>query len=212
MNQSNTTGNSEKITAVLGPTNTGKTHLAIERLLGHSSGIIGLPLRLLAREVFEQIKAVKGSSKVALITGEERIIPPNPSWFVSTVEAMPTDRPFALVAIDEAQLASDPERGHIFTERILNARGFHETLILGAETLKPVLKSLLPKIEVLTRPRFSELKYSPPCKIEKLPRRSAIVAFSAAEVYRLADEVRRIHGGCAVIMGNLSPRTPQCSG
>ncbi|MCX8500460.1 MAG: helicase-related protein [Alphaproteobacteria bacterium] len=207
MDRASTLPSDHRVTAVLGPTNTGKTHLAIERMLGHSSGVIGLPLRLLAREVYDQIRAIKGSERVALMTGEERIIPAQPQWFVSTVEAMPTDRHFALVAIDEAQLAADPERGHIFTERILHARGFHETLILGSESLKPVLNSLLPKLEIITRPRVSELRYCPPCKIEKLPRRSAIVAFSAAEVYRLADEVRRIHGGCAVIMGNLSPRT-----
>ncbi len=196
-----------RVKAVLGPTNTGKTHLAIERLLSHSSGIIGFPLRLLARENYDRMVAAKGIRNVALITGEEKIVPPGARWFSCTVEAMPLDRKVEFLAVDEIQLCADPDRGHIFTDRLLNARGLVETMFLGAETIKPLLKRLVPGVEIETRPRLSQLTYAGPVKLSRLPPRSAIVAFSAAEVYAIAEAVRRRRGGCAVVMGRLSPRT-----
>ncbi|MDX3883813.1 MULTISPECIES: helicase-related protein [Sphingomonas] len=195
------------IAAVLGPTNTGKTHLAIERMCGHSSGMIGFPLRLLAREVYERVVAIKGAERVALITGEEKILPPHARWFCCTAESMPMDREFAFVALDEAQLGADPERGHVFTDRLLRARGRDETMILGSETLRPMLRQLIPDAEIINRPRFSTLTYAGPAKLSRLPPRSAIVAFSAEEVYAVAEMLRRLRGGAAVVMGALSPRT-----
>ncbi|HEY7243862.1 MAG TPA: helicase-related protein [Xanthobacteraceae bacterium] len=195
------------VTAVLGPTNTGKTHLAIERMLGHSSGIIGLPLRLLAREVFNKVAERAGADAVALVTGEEKIKPANPRYWVSTVEAMPRDLDVAFLAVDEAQLASDLERGHVFTDRMLNYRGREETLVLGAQTVRPLVERLLPGAHVITRPRLSQLSFAGEKKISRLPRRSAIVAFSAEEVYSIAEFIRRQRGGAAVVLGALSPRT-----
>jgi ATP-dependent RNA helicase SUPV3L1/SUV3 len=195
------------VIAVLGPTNTGKTHLAIERMLGHESGLIGLPLRLLAREVYDKIVARVGPAKVALITGEERIKPDNPRYWVSTVEAMPRELDVDFLAVDEIQLAADPERGHVFTERLFGARGRSETLLLGASTMQDAIKDLLPGTNFVTRHRFSKLTYAGQKKITRLPRRSAIVAFSAAEVYQIAELVRRMRGGAAVVIGALSPRT-----
>lgn len=195
------------VTAVLGPTNTGKTHLAIERLCGHSSGMIGFPLRLLAREVYDRVVAMKGAGEVALVTGEERIVPPGARWFLCTAESMPTDREVGFVAIDEGQLGADPERGHVFTDRILNARGRDETMILGSDSLRPVLKKLVPDADIVARPRFSTLRYAGAKKLSRLPKRSAIVAFSAEEVYAVAEALRRLRGGAAVVMGALSPRT-----
>src|SRR6058998_4386481 len=195
------------VTAVLGPTNTGKTHLAIERMLGHSSGIIGLPLRLLAREVYNKVAAHAGIDAVALVTGEEKIKPPNPRYWVSTLEAMPRDLDVAFVAIDEVQLGADFERGHVFTDRMLNRRGRDETLVLGAQTVRPMVERLLPGAHVLTRPRLSQLSFAGEKKITRLPRRSAVVAFSAEEVYSVAELIRRQRGGAAVVMGALSPRT-----
>jgi ATP-dependent RNA helicase SUPV3L1/SUV3 len=195
------------VTAVLGPTNTGKTHLAIERMLGHSSGIIGLPLRLLAREVYNKCVERVGADSVALITGEEKIKPANPRFWVATVEAMPRDLDVAFLAIDEVQLGSDLERGHVFTDRMLNRRGREETLVLGAATVRPMVERLLPGAHVLTRPRLSQLSFAGEKKITRLPRRSAIVAFSADEVYAIAELIRRQRGGAAVVMGALSPRT-----
>ncbi len=195
------------VTAVLGPTNTGKTHLAIERLCGHSSGMIGFPLRLLAREVYDRVVAMKGPKEAALVTGEERIVPPGARWFLCTAESMPTDREVGFVAIDEGQLGADPERGHVFTDRILNARGRDETMILGSDSLRPVLKKLVPDAEIVARPRFSTLRYAGAKKLSRLPKRSAIVAFSAEEVYAVAEALRRLRGGAAVVMGALSPRT-----
>ena len=195
------------VTAVLGPTNTGKTHLAIERMLGHSSGIIGLPLRLLAREVYNKVAARAGADAVALVTGEEKIKPPNPRYWVSTVEAMPRDLDVAFLAIDEVQLGADLERGHVFTDRMLNRRGREETLVLGAQTVRPMVERLLPGAHVLTRPRLSQLSFAGEKKITRLPRRSAIVAFSAEEVYSIAELIRRQRGGAAVVLGALSPRT-----
>src|SRR5262249_17806772 len=195
------------VTAVLGPTNTGKTHLAIERMLGHSSGIIGLPLRLLAREVYNKVAARVGAEAVALVTGEEKIKPPSPRYWVSTVEAMPRDLDVAFLAIDEVQLAADLERGHVFTDRMLNRRGREETLVLGAQTVWPMVERLLPGAHVLTRPRLSQLSFAGERKITRLPRRSAVVAFSAEEVYSIAELIRRQRGGAAVVLGALSPRT-----
>ena len=196
-----------RVIAVLGPTNTGKTHLALERMLGHRSGMIGFPLRLLARENYDRIVRLKGRESVALVTGEERIVPPNPRWFVCTVEAMPLDRDVAFLAIDEIQMCADRERGHVFTDRLLHARGYAETMFLGAETAKRLIRALVPDVEFVARPRFSTLSWTGPKKITRLPRRSAAVAFSAAEVYGMAELVRRQRGGAAVVFGALSPRT-----
>jgi ATP-dependent RNA helicase SUPV3L1/SUV3 len=195
------------VTAVLGPTNTGKTHLAIERMLAHSSGVIGLPLRLLAREVYNKVVDRAGKDAVALITGEEKIKPPNPRFWVSTVEAMPRDLDVAFLAVDEVQLGADFERGHVFTDRMLNARAREETLVLGAATVRPMVEKLLPGAHVISRPRLSTLTYSGEKKLTRLPRRSAIVAFSAEEVYAIAELIRRQRGGAAVVLGALSPRT-----
>ncbi len=196
------------ITAVLGPTNTGKTHLAVERMTGHASGMIGFPLRLLAREVYDRVVRMKGSdAEVALITGEEKIVPPKARWFLCTAESMPLEREVAFVGLDEAQLGADPERGHVFTDRLLRARGFAETMILGSDSLKPMLKALVPEAELVGRPRFSTLSYAGARKLSRLPKRSAIVAFSAEEVYAVAEALRRLRGGAAVVMGALSPRT-----
>ncbi|NNE56869.1 MAG: hypothetical protein HKN36_02070 [Hellea sp.] len=197
--------------AILAPTNTGKTHYAIERMLARESGIIGLPLRLLAREVYDKICAIKGPRLCALITGEEKIVPANAQYYVCTVEAMPKklrgQHPFAFVAIDEVQLMAHPERGHIFTERVLTHRGRDETLFLGAETVRDLLYDLVPDIRFETRERFSTLTHTGPTKITRLPKRSVIVAFSAPEVYAIAELIRRFRGGAAVVMGGLSPRT-----
>ena len=193
--------------AILGPTNTGKTHYAIERMLGHGTGMIGLPLRLLAREVYDRVVAAKGYPHAALITGEERIIPPTARYFICTVESMPTDLKPDFLAIDEIQLAEDEDRGHIFTDRILNMRGNHETLLLGADTMRDILKALKLGAETQPRERFSELRYSGHTKITKLPKRTAVVGFSAEEVYAIAELLRRKKGGAAVVMGALSPRT-----
>jgi ATP-dependent RNA helicase SUPV3L1/SUV3 len=195
------------VTAVLGPTNTGKTHLAIERMVAHESGVIGLPLRLLAREVYARLCEKVGAAKVALITGEEKIQPAGARYSVCTVEAMPRETDAAFVAIDEVQLAGDLERGHIFTDRILNLRGRQETLLLGAATMQGILQKLLRGISVVTRPRLSHLAYAGSKKLTRLPRRTAIVAFSADEVYAIAELTRRQLGGAAVVLGALSPRT-----
>lgn len=206
------------VRAILGPTNTGKTHLAIERMCGHSSGVIGFPLRLLAREVYDRVVAIKGANQVALLTGEERIVPPQARYVLCTAESMPVPNPresqrvdfptdFAFAAIDEAQLGIDPERGHVFTDRMLRARGREETLILGSDTLRPVIRELLPEAEIVSRPRFSTLHYFGSVKLSRLPPRSAVVAFSAEQVYALAEMLRRFKGGAAVVMGVLSPAT-----
>jgi len=198
---------SGRLTAVLGPTNTGKTYLAIERMLGHESGMIGFPLRLLARENYDRVVKIKGAGQVALITGEEKIAPPTARYFICTVESMPLDRQVSFLAVDEVQMAADPERGHFFTDRILNARGINETMLLGADTIRPVLNRLLPDIDVVARPRFSKLSYVGPKKATRLPARSAVVGFSANEVYAIAELIRRQRGGTAIVMGALSPRT-----
>ena len=200
-------GFTARVKAVLGPTNTGKTHLAIERLLAHASGIIGFPLRLLARENYDRMVAQKGARHVALITGEEKIVPPEARWFSCTVEAMPLDRDAEFLAVDEIQLCADPDRGHVFTDRLLHARGMVETMFLGAETIRPLLHRLVPQASIETRPRLSQLSHVGPAKLVRLPPRSAVVAFTAAEVYAIAELIRRRRGGCAVVMGRLSPRT-----
>jgi ATP-dependent RNA helicase SUPV3L1/SUV3 len=195
------------VTAVLGPTNTGKTHLAIERMLGHDTGLIGLPLRLLAREVYDKVAARAGSDRVALITGEEKIKPEHPRYYVCTVEAMPRDIEVDFLAIDEVQLAADPDRGHVFTDRLLHVRGKQETLMLGAQTMREAISDLIPGANFISRPRLSKLSYAGEKKITRLPPRSAVVAFSAAEVYAVAELIRRQRGGAAVVLGALSPRT-----
>jgi ATP-dependent RNA helicase SUPV3L1/SUV3 len=196
-----------QVKAVLGPTNTGKTHLAIERMLGHASGMIGLPLRLLAREVYDRVVAAKGEAAAALITGEEKIAPESARYFICTVEAMPLDRAVEFLAIDEIQVARDLDRGHVFTDRLLHARGFGETMLLGSDTMRPMVRRLLPQAEIVRRERMSTLAYAGQKKITKLPKRSAVVAFSAEEVYAIAELLRRHRGGAAVVMGALSPRT-----
>jgi ATP-dependent RNA helicase SUPV3L1/SUV3 len=195
------------VTAVLGPTNTGKTHLGIERMLAHSSGLIGLPLRLLAREVYNRAVERVGADAVALVTGEEKIKPPNPRFWVATVEAMPRDLDVAFLAVDEIQLAADFERGHVFTDRMLNRRGREETLVLGAATMRPIVERLLPGASIVSRPRLSQLTFAGEKKLTRLPRRSAVVAFSAEEVYAIAELIRRQRGGAAVVLGSLSPRS-----
>lgn len=195
------------VTAILGPTNTGKTHLAIERMLAHSSGMIGLPLRLLAREVYSRVVQRVGADAVALITGEEKIIPARPRFSVCTVEALPARTDVSFLAIDEVQLAGDLERGHVFTDRILNLRGRDETLLLGAGTMRRVIENLIPGVNIVTRPRLSVLTYAGSKKITRMQRRSAVVAFSADEVYAIGELIRRQRGGVAVVLGALSPRT-----
>ena len=195
------------VTAVLGPTNTGKTHLGIERMLAHSSGLIGLPLRLLAREVYNRAVERVGADAVALVTGEEKIKPPNPRFWVATVEAMPRDLDVAFLAVDEIQLAADFERGHVFTDRMLHRRGREETLVLGAATMRPIVERLLPGASIVSRPRLSQLTFAGEKKLTRLPRRSAIVAFSAEEVYAIGELIRRQRGGAAIVLGSLSPRT-----
>ena len=195
-----------RLVAILGPTNTGKTHLAIERMLDHQSGMIGFPLRLLARENYDRIVKLKGARAVALITGEEKILPPNPSYFVCTVEAMPLDRLVEFLAVDEIQLCADRERGHVFTARLLHARGLRETMFLGADTIRPLMRRLLPDAEYISRPRFSTLSYTGHKKVTRLPPRSVVVAFSIPDVFSLAELVRRQRGGTALVLGALSPR------
>ncbi|MGH1367243.1 MAG: helicase-related protein [Maritimibacter sp.] len=196
-----------QLTAVLGPTNTGKTHYAIERMLSYQSGVIGLPLRLLAREVYDKIVALRGPSVVALVTGEERIVPQRAKYWVATVEAMPAGLGADFLAVDEIQLCADPERGHVFTDRLLHARGTHETLFMGAETMRSAIAALVPKVQFMRRERFSELTYAGSKKISRMPPRSAIVGFSVENLYAIAELLRRQKGGVAVVTGALSPRT-----
>ncbi len=196
-----------RILAVLGPTNTGKTHYAIERMLAYPTGIIGLPLRLLAREVYDKIVDIRGPSVVALVTGEERIVPPRAKYWVCTVEAMPEGMGADFVAIDEIQLCADPERGHVFTDRLLRMRGLKETQFLGSHTMRSAIAAMVPEVEFMGRERMSQLAYSGPKKIAKMPARSAIVGFSVDNVYAIAELLRRQKGGAAVVMGALSPRT-----
>ena len=196
-----------RLTAILGPTNTGKTHLAVERMLAHRTGMMGFPLRLLAREIYDRVVAAKGEDAAALITGEEKIIPPRPQYFLCTVESMPLDREVDFLAVDEIQLAADRERGHIFTDRLLHARGEVETMFLGAGTIAATLRTLVPEAAIISRPRLSELSHGGRNKLSRLPPRSAIIAFSAQSVYEIAEAMRSHAGGCAVVLGALSPRT-----
>ncbi|MEL6584247.1 MAG: helicase-related protein [Pseudomonadota bacterium] len=196
-----------QVLAVLGPTNTGKTHYAIERMLGHANGIIGFPLRLLAREVYDRIVALRGPSVVALVTGEERIIPARAAYWVCTVEAMPLDLPVEFLAIDEIQLCADPDRGYVFTDRLLNARGLSETMFLGADTMQERIREHVPDVRIMRRPRLSTLSYAGHKKLSRMPARAAIVGFSVDSVYAIAELLRRMKGGAAVVMGALSPRT-----
>ena len=200
-------GTTARVTAVLGPTNTGKTHYAIDRMLGHRTGVIGLPLRLLAREVYDRIVALRGPSVVALVTGEERIVPDRVAYWVCTVEAMPLEIGADFLAVDEIQLCADPERGHVFTARLLGARGLLETLFLGSDSMRPAIAALVPRVQFVKRDRFSTLTYGGSKKISRMPARSAIVGFSVENVYAIAELIRRQKGGCAVVMGALSPRT-----
>ncbi|MEL6169337.1 MAG: helicase-related protein [Pseudomonadota bacterium] len=196
-----------RVTAVLGPTNTGKTHFAIERMLGHRTGVIGLPLRLLAREVYDRVVGLRGPSVVALVTGEERIVPPRTQYWVATVEAMPEGLGADFLAIDEIQLCADPERGHVFTDRLLHARGLKETLFLGSDTMRGAIAAHVPGVTFVRKERFSELTYSGEKKLSRMPPRSAVVGFSVESVYAHAEVLRRQKGGAAVVMGALSPRT-----
>lgn len=196
-----------RVTAVLGPTNTGKTHHAIERMLAHRTGVIGLPLRLLAREVYDRIVAKVGPSVVALVTGEERIVPERTQYWVCTTEAMPLEIGADFVAVDEIQLCADADRGHVFTDRLLRARGLNETLFLGSDTMRGAIAGLVPHVTFLKRDRMSTLTYTGSKKISRMPPRSAIVGFSVENVYAIAELIRRQKGGCAVVMGALSPRT-----
>jgi ATP-dependent RNA helicase SUPV3L1/SUV3 len=195
------------VTAVLGPTNTGKTHAALERMLSHESGMIGFPLRLLARENYDRVVATSGKDAVALVTGEERIVPPRPSYWMCTVEAMPLELRTDFLAVDEIQLAADRERGHVFTHRLQHARGRLETWLIGADTIGPLLRRLLPDVRVEGRPRLSTLRYAEPKPLAKLPARSAVIAFSVRELYEVAARLKRERGGAAVVFGGLSPRT-----
>ncbi|MBJ6764876.1 helicase [Myxococcaceae bacterium JPH2] len=204
---SSPSGRASVVVAELGPTNTGKTHRAIERMLEHDSGMMGLPLRLLAREVYDRVTARVGEGRVALMTGEEKRLPPRPDYWICTVEAMPMDRTVDFLAVDEIQLAAHRERGHVFTDRLLHARGRKETWFLGAETLRPMVQSLIPHVSVKRATRLSQLRYSGRRSLKSLPPRSAVVAFSADRVYELAESLRRLRGGVAVVLGALSPRT-----
>ena len=197
----------KRITAILGPTNTGKTHLAVETMLEYQSGIIGFPLRLLAREVFDKCVDKVGKEKVALITGEEKIIPKSPKYYICTVESMPQNMLVDFVAIDEIQMCTDHERGHIFTDRLLRARGEKLTMFLGSHTMKTVISSLVREVEFISRERYSKLTYSGYKKISRLNPKTALIAFSIDEVYAIAELVRRQKGGAAIIMGSLSPKT-----
>ena len=196
-----------RVTALLGPTNTGKTYLAIERMLDHDTGMIGFPLRLLARENYDRVVRLKGARRVALITGEEKIVPARAQYFICTAESMPLDREVDFLAIDEIQMAADPERGHVFTDRLLRARGRVETMFLGADTMRPIIRKLVPDAVFVSRPRLSRLTYAGPKKISRLAPRTAVVAFSSNEVYAIAELLRRQRGGAAVVLGALSPRT-----
>ena len=199
--------NLKRITAVLGPTNTGKTHLAVETLLSYESGILGFPLRLLAREIFDKCISKVGKEKVALITGEEKIIPKSPKYYICTVESMPQDIAVDFIGVDEIQMCSDHERGHIFTDRLLNARGDKLTMFFGSHTMKQIISLLIENVEFVSRDRYSKLTFSGYKKISRLSPKTALIAFSVDEVYAIAELVRRQKGGTAIIMGSLSPKT-----
>ncbi|MCL4818853.1 MAG: hypothetical protein KJ067_06915 [Vicinamibacteria bacterium] len=195
------------VVGLLGPTNTGKTFLALERMQEHATGMVGFPLRLLARENYDRLARARGADAVALVTGEERIVPPHPRYWVCTVEAMPTDLEVDFLAVDEVQLAADRERGHVFTDRILHARGREETMLLGSDTMRPLLRRMVPRLELVSRPRLSTLRHVPARRLERTPRRSALVVFSLPELYAVAERLRGETGGAALVFGALSPRT-----
>ena len=199
--------NKNKITAVLGPTNTGKTHLAIETMLSFESGMIGFPLRLLAREVYDKVVKKNHVESVALITGEEKILPPNAKYFLCTVESMPIGKDLEFVGIDEIQMCADHERGHIFTDRLLNMRGSKLTMFMGSNTIKNIILKLDDDVEFIDRKRLSKLSYAGHKKISRINRKTAVIAFSAEEVYAIAEFIRRQKGGAAIVMGSLSPKT-----
>ena len=199
--------NLKRVTAILGPTNTGKTHLAVETMLEYESGIIGFPLRLLAREIYDKCVKKIGVQKIALITGEEKIIPSKAKFFICTVESMPKDNVVDFMAVDEIQMCTDHERGHIFTDRLINFRGEKLTMFLGSHTMNKTIKDLVPNVEFAKRERYSKLTYSGYRKISRLNRKSAVIAFSVDDVYAIAELIRRQKGGAAIIMGSLSPRT-----
>jgi ATP-dependent RNA helicase SUPV3L1/SUV3 len=199
LNQQNFSISRPKVKAILGPTNTGKTYYAMDRMLAHTSGIIGFPLRLLARENYDKAVSKVGKSNVALVTGEEKIIPPYAKYFCCTVESMPLEREFSFLCVDEIQLAADPDRGYIFTNRILHSRGKEETVLLGAETIRPLLQKILPEVIIETRPRLSTLSYIGVKKLTRLKPRSTIVAFSVPEVYKIAELIRT-KKGCIMFM------------
>ncbi|HYQ01358.1 MAG TPA: helicase-related protein [Polyangiaceae bacterium] len=192
--------------ALLGPTNTGKTHRAVERMLEHTSGMIGLPLRLLAREVYDRVSARIGEDRVALVTGEEKRVPRRPDYWVCTTEAMPMSHEVDFVAVDEVQLASHDERGHVFTERLLHARGRRESWFMGSSTMRPLMEKLVPAAKHQEHPRLSRLSFAGSSKLQRLPKRSVVVAFSVPELYQLAHRLRVLRGGAAVVLGALSPR------
>ena len=196
-----------KITAVLGPTNTGKTYQAIETMLSFDDGMIGFPLRLLAREVYDKVVKRVGQEKVALITGEEKIIPINAKYFLCTVESMPLDKSLEFVGIDEIQMCNDHERGHIFTDRLLNMRGEKLTMLMGSNSIKKIIQKLDDDIEFKNRERLSKLSFGGHKKISRIERKSAVIAFSTEEVYAIAELIRRQKGGAAIVMGSLSPKT-----
>ena len=198
---------SQKIIALLGPTNTGKTHVAIEKMLEYDTGIFGLPLRLLAREVYDKCMEKIGVEKVALITGEEKIIPSTAQYFICTVESMPKNKEVDFIALDEIQMCADRERGHIFTQRMLEARGAKLTMFLGSQVMAKIIDDLVDGVEFEKKERYSKLSYSGIKKISRLDRKVAIIAFSIEEVYAIAELVRRQKGGAAIIMGSLSPKT-----
>ena len=197
-------GDAAKVSAILGPTNTGKTFFAIERMLAHKSGMIGLPLRLLAREVYDRIVRLRGANEVALITGEEKILPKAARFYICTVEAMPLEIPVACLVVDEIQLCADPERGHVFTDRLLNARGEEETIFLGADTMRGSIQRFVPRAYFMSRTRFSDLAYTGHKKLTRLPRRAAVVGFSAEDVYGIAELIRRQRGGAAVVSASAA--------
>ena len=199
-----------KITAILGPTNTGKTHLAIETMLSFDTGIIGFPLRLLAREVYDKVIKKTNLDKVALITGEEKIIPNNAKYYLCTVESMPIDKDVEFVGVDEIQMCADHERGHIFTDRLLNMRGNKLTMLMGSNTIKNIISKIGDDIEFVNRSRLSKISYAGHRKISRMQRKTAIIAFSAEEVYAIAELIRRQKGGAAIVMGSLSPKTRNC--
>jgi ATP-dependent RNA helicase SUPV3L1/SUV3 len=196
-----------RVTAILGPTNTGKTHFALEQMLSYKTGCVGFPLRLLARENYDKIAAKVGKAHVALVTGEEKIIPANAKYYLCTVESMPIEQEFEFLAVDEIQLCADPDRGHIFTDRLLRARGTEATMFMGSDTIRTIITGLVPYIEIVTRPRLSVLEYTGFKKLTRLNKRTAVVAFSVDDVYAIADLIRRQRGGTAVVLGALSPRT-----